>query len=306
MTKLKLSQASIQFEKFIQLWQGNTTDLVETFLTQDIQLSSSHRGNQRSISQVIDHLKNDFDSNASNNIHISNVVEKSTAEKTQISAYFYDETTLKNTAFFGGMIIVSLNRHLIDDIKIQMNWVDGDKSLISHWSLPLERLWKPKDPKSSAIISELDAIWHGSENKLSPNSDEERIAEAWYRYAWALDLADTSLYMDAFTDDAIVQLPPMGTLTGKREIISTLKAFRMPWPSIQHYGEPLQIAINFEKNTAELMIGRIIPQQAQDTDGQSIYAAHYKIELHLTQINQWKIHRMTYLPGWIRTQHGEL
>lgn len=57
MTKLKLSQASIQFEKFIQLWQGNTTDLVETFLTQDIQLSSSHRGNQRSISQVIDHLK---------------------------------------------------------------------------------------------------------------------------------------------------------------------------------------------------------------------------------------------------------
>ncbi|OTG88744.1 nuclear transport factor 2 family protein [Acinetobacter sp. ANC 3832] len=302
----KRSQASLRFEKFIQLWQGNTTDLVETFLSQDIQLSSSHRGNQRSISQVIDHLKNDFDSNASNNIHISNVVEKSTTEKTQISAYFYGETTLKNTVFFGGMMIVTLNQHLIDDIKIQMNWVDGDKSLISHWSLPLERLWKPKDPKSSAIMSELDAIWHSSENELSPNSHEERIAEAWYRYAWALDLADTSLYMDAFTDDAIVQLPPMGTLTGKREIISTLKAFRMPWPSIQHYGEPLQIDINLEKKTADLMLGRIIPQQAQDTEGQSIYAAHYKIELHLTQTNQWKIHRMNYLPGWIRTQHGEL
>ena len=296
------STASLQLKKFIQLCQNRNTSPAEEFLSQNINLISSHNGNQSSITQVIEHLKNEFHSNAITEIHTSNIVEKVTSEKMRLSAYFYGQTRFENTAFFGGMIILTLNHNLIDDIKIQMNWVDGDTSHLLHWSLPLERLWQPKDAKASAIISELDAIWHDQDKCLTQSSHEEMIVEAWYRYAWGLDLADASLYVDAFTDNAIVQLPPMGTLTGKREIISTLKAFRMPWPSIQHYGAPIHIQVDLEQNQAKLIIGRIIPQQAEDTDGHAMYAAHYQIELHLSQLKQWQIHKMNYIPGWIRLE----
>lgn len=298
-----MSDLSLALQKFIQLWQSNHSIAhAEEFLSPNIHLVSSHRGEQNSIAEVVQHLQDEFHSHASTKIYVTNIVEKQGIETGKISAYFYGQTSLESTTFFGGMIILTLSHHLIHSIKIQMNWVDGDRSQLAHWSLPLERLWKPNDPKASAIISELDALWHDPEKSINPSSAEEQITELWYRYAWGLDLADAQLYVDLFSDQASVKLPPMGTLTGPREIIATLKAFRMPWPSIQHYGEPLQIQIELENKRAELTIGRIIPQQAHDTDGHSIYAAHYQIELLLSPSNQWKIHSMSYIPGWIRLE----
>jgi hypothetical protein len=62
-------------------------------------------------------------------------------------------------------------------------------------------------------------------------------------------------------------------------LVATLKAFRMPWPWIQHYGVPLQIDIAEDRQSASLLLGRIIPEQDKTADGESLYGAHYKIEL---------------------------
>lgn len=292
-SKFKKSQQAIQ--QFIQLWKGLSITEPQTFLSEFISLSSSHRGNSDSCSNVIQHLKHEFTPNSQVDIHLTNLVKKSLDSKIKISAYFYGNAIASQKVFFGGMITFTLQDELIQEVKIQLNWVEGEKNLLPGWTLPMERLWKPNDP-ISVISSELDTIWRGG--WLSEAEDQTRISEAWYRYAWALDFADTELYIDTFTEDAIAELPPMGLLKGKRQIISTLKAFRMPWPSIQHYGEPLHIKI--DNNLAQMVLGRIIPIQNINNSGEKIYAAHYLIELQRDSHSNWKIHSMKYIPGWIR------
>lgn len=294
--KTNISDAFSSVESFIQLWMGKNVIKPDLFLSNDITLSSSHRGKASSLKDVLQHLNDEFVSSDQVNLNLTNVVKKYSNSMIKISGYFYGKVSNEPSVFFGGMIIFTLKDEYIQDIKIQLNWVEGNKDLLSGWTLPLNRLWKPKDP-TAVIVSELDSIW---QNGWFSNEDNEtQIAETWYRYAWALDLADTSLYIQTLTENAVAELPPMGVLKGKREIISTLKAFRMPWPSIQHYGEPIHIEISPTSDHAHMIIGRIIPSQSSDNMGKKIYAAHYQIELHRDINTNWQIHNMKYIPGWI-------
>lgn len=295
---------SISIDHFIQFWQCDRSLLAEHLFSKDVQFTSSHSGHVSGLSRVILHLDQEFPPQGKTKIYSTNIVEKGNVEARQTNAYFYGKTSTDElSCHFGGMIVILFKNHLIREVKVKMNWVDGDKQLLTHWKLPLARLWKPNDPKSSVIISELDAVWHQSNQnqyQISQNNEEEQVVEAWYRYAWGLDLADAGLYVHTFTENAIAELPPMGILKGKREIISTLKAFRMPWPSIQHYGEPIHVNIDKTTGTAELIIGRIIPQHAKDSLDHPIYAAHYKIDLCFSDIGQWQIQHMKYVEGWIK------
>jgi hypothetical protein len=134
-------------------------------------------------------------------------------------------------------------------------------------------------------------------------TDEQAVAEAWYTYAWGLDMADNALFGECFTEDASALLPPMGDLQGRRSLAGTLKAFRMPWPWIQHYGVPLDIQVDREGETASLVIGRLIPGQTRTPEGLPLFGAHYRIRAARVQ-GCWRIRRMEYHAGWVTAASG--
>jgi hypothetical protein len=88
-------------------------------------------------------------------------------------------------------------------------------------------------------------------------------------------------------------------MKGRRTLMGTLKAFRLPWPWMQHYGEPVQVEIEPDGNSAALLLGRITPGQTQTPEGKQLYGAHYRIRTVRSGEESWQISQMEYIPGWI-------
>jgi hypothetical protein len=86
-------------------------------------------------------------------------------------------------------------------------------------------------------------------------------------------------------------------------LAGTLKAFRMPWPWIQHYGVPLDIQVDREGEAASLVIGRLIPGQTRTPEGLPLFGAHYQIRAVRAQ-GYWRIRRMEYHAGWVTAASG--
>jgi hypothetical protein len=254
-------------------------------------------------------LRSDFADFQSVKISSSNRVPRAYGTERMVGAYVYGEAqnassvTEKQSVSFGGLLILTFeklaDRLRIREARFQLNWVQGDTDALASWKLPtMDRAWKPGDPPS-VVVSELDAPWHRVPVSDFPISSEDAIAEAWYRYAWALDQADFALFGESFSEDVEAELTPMGCMKGRRELVATLKAFRMPRPWMKHYGEPLQVDIQPDGKSATLVLGRIMPGQTQTPDGKLLYGAHYRIQAMHDEQGAWRISQMEYFPGWI-------
>ncbi|WP_232478018.1 nuclear transport factor 2 family protein [Caballeronia calidae] len=190
--------------------------------------------------QVLAALRSDITAFQSVQIFSSNRVPRARGTEQMVGAYIYGEAHKETGATdiqsvsFGGLLILSFesaaDRIRIREIRLQLHWVQGDVSALATWTLPtMDRAWKPGDPPA-VVVSELDAPWHRVPVSDLPGSSEDAIAEVWYRYAWALDQADFMLFNESFSEHVQAELTPMGRMNGRRELIATLKAFRMPWP----------------------------------------------------------------------------
>ncbi|GAA0533791.1 MULTISPECIES: nuclear transport factor 2 family protein [Pigmentiphaga] len=193
-------------------------------------------------------LRGDFAALEAVRIDTSNAVPRAAGKQSVVGAYVHGEAHLDPGAgnaravAFGGVLVLSftaVEEHLrIRSIRFQLNWVQGDVGLLTGWQLPvMDRLWQPGDAPA-VVVSELDAPWHQIPASDLPTSDNDAIAEAWFRYAWGLDQADFSLFEQAFSEDVEAELTPMGRPKGRRTLMATLKAFRMPWPWMKHYEPP--------------------------------------------------------------------
>ncbi|MFB9125761.1 nuclear transport factor 2 family protein [Paraburkholderia dipogonis] len=294
---------------FCDTWAGRPSGPAADLFADIVQLSSSHRGNAQRRDEVLALLRSEFADFQSVKISSSNRVSRANGHERMVGAYVYGEAhkasgaTEKQSVSFGGLLILSFeklaDRFRICEVRFQLNWVRGDADVLASWKLPtMDRAWKPGDPPS-VVVSELDAPWHRVPISDLPISGEDAIAEAWYRYAWALDQADFALFGECFSEDVETELTPMGRMKGRRELVATLKAFRMPWPWMKHYGEPLQVDIHPDRKSATLVLGRIMPGQTQTPDGKLLYGAHYRIQALQDEQGAWRISQMEYFPGWI-------
>jgi hypothetical protein len=297
---------------FCDVWAGAPSVTDAPLFTEDVELISSHRGNAKGRDQVLSMLRSDFTDSRPVRICVTNRVPRANGSESMIGGYVLgelepsQERADKGGATFGGVITLSLEglpeQLRIRSIRFQLNFAQGNLSLLNGWALPpMERAWKPGDPPA-VIVSELDAPWHKIPASELPTTDEEAIVEAWYRYAWALDQADFVLFDKSFSDTVEAELTPMGRMKGHRTLIGTLKAFRMPWPWMKHYGEPLRVDVGPDGRTAALVIARIIPGQTHAPDGKRIYGAHYRINALQEDGNAWRISQMEYFPGWISVE----
>ncbi|MBS0468447.1 MAG: nuclear transport factor 2 family protein [Proteobacteria bacterium] len=295
-------------DAFCDTWAGTSSMPVADWLADDVEWFSSHRGDARGREAVLRLLREDF-AGLTVQIAAANRVPRASHDEYLIGAYLHGEarhgTDAAQTepAAFGGVIILSFEqgqeRLRIRRIRYQLNWLQGNVGLLSHWKVPpMDRLWKPGDAPPT-IVSELDAPWHRIVDSTLETSDEQAIAEAWFRYAWALDQADYALFEGSFSDDVEAELTPMGRMQGRRTLVGTLKAFRMPWPWMKHCGEPIRINIEDGGRSAKMILGRIMPGQTQTPEGKRLYGAHYNIEAVRGDGQLWRIRRMDYVPGWI-------
>ncbi|KQR74423.1 hypothetical protein ASF98_21900 [Arthrobacter sp. Leaf337] len=226
---------------------------------------------------------------------------------TVLTAYLFGhvaDPTARAPAVFGAVLVADLTRGedgwRFRDLKLSIPWTDGDTSRFSDWNGLPGRGWKLGDP-TPTIVSELDSPWARGVPPLSSTDAVQQVADAYARYAWAIDQGDFGLLSGCYTEDAFGEFPPMGHRDGRHEIIGQQKEFRRHWPWMQHFGRPLSIEVDEHETTAHMVIGRVIPQQPLTPDGQDLYGAHYKLDLRLEH-GAWKISYFDYRPGWITTK----
>ncbi|MGU7776168.1 nuclear transport factor 2 family protein [Burkholderia sp. MR1-5-21] len=293
---------------FVDAWANRRASPIDNLLAEDVDLFSSHNGHVHGKDSVVSLLRDGFPGAQAVSIAATNRVARANGDIAVVSAYVHGEVRPSavrrdaKVAGFGGVAVLTFETRQsgtrIREIRIQLNGVQGDANLLSGWKLPpADRAWKPGDTPA-VVVSELDAPWHRIPESSLPVSNEEAIADAWFRYAWALDQADFVLFADAFSEHAEAELTPMGHLKGRRELMTTLKAFRLPWPWMQHHGEPLRIDVGPDGDHAAMVLGRIMPGRTDDAAGKRLFGAHYRIRLVKENAGVWKIDRMEYFPGW--------
>lgn len=291
--------------RFIDGWNG-ASDALPLFV-QNVRLHSSHVGNAVGETQLFAQLRQGSSDVMKLRVDHSNVVIRANSGQAVATAYvhggLYESNSKDATASFGGVLVLGIDTVAdagrVSEVRVQLRWAQGRVAQFSGWSLPvMDRQWKPGD-SVSALMSELDAAWHRIPASDLILEDSEAIAETWYRYAWALDQADFGLFDEAFCEDVTAELTPMGQLNGKRNLLSTLKDFRMPRPWMMHHGAPINIEISADGQKATMLLGRIIPGQSHAPDGRRIFGAHYVIKLR-REAGAWRMSQMDYVPGWIR------
>ncbi|WP_161429272.1 nuclear transport factor 2 family protein [Pseudomonas syringae] len=308
MVVLNRSDLLETLHRLLKLW-GSAEAIDHTIFDEAVFYSTSHRTDVHRRSEVISALASDFSGSAAQ-LTPTNIVVRGDDDQIVISAYLLgtvrSSSQESRVAEFGSALVVGINPNSptaqINEIRHQVLWVEGDKSVLADWKTPVtDRLWQPGD-EPVVLSSELDAPWNRVPASSIAATDEEAIGEAWFRYAWGLDLSDTTLLAQSFTDSVEAELMPMGHMQGRRLLVSTLKAFRAPWPKMQHCGRPLEINFGNDRLTASVLLGRIIPGKTFTEDGRALYGAHYTIEMRKTPSLGWQIQKMVYKPGWIT--HG--
>lgn len=295
-------------DTFGEIWSGNASSVNSQWLAPSVSLVSSHRGTVSGRENVAALLQNDFEGLSNVSVTLTNTVERRNEKDYVASAYLYGQASLTassrhNQVRFGGTVMMRAvadeGQPIIHTLHLQINWTSGARQLLSGWQLPPEESgWHQKFPPV-AIISELDAPWHVVPENHSATSDEQKVIESWYRYAWALDQADFKLFSTCFSESAAGNFTPLGYISGKRNIIAAMKAFRLPWPWMQHFGVPLKVCIHPDRQSAFLIIGRVIAEHTHDAEGHEVYGAHYRVGMVKSSSKSWSICWNEYNPGWI-------
>ncbi|NIF85814.1 nuclear transport factor 2 family protein [Comamonas sp. Tr-654] len=284
------------------IFKGEAQDLPAGLFADELQLSTSHRGTHQGRRDA--HLALRGSLLPTFDIEVTNMVTLGDAHQASASAYIVGSSINDGHPMqFVGVLVLHLaaidGSALVTELRLQLNSVEGAAGTLADWTLPVAyRQWKPGDAPA-VVSSELDAPWHRVPDNTLVLSDEEQMAQAWFRYAWGLDQADHGLLARSFTQDARAVLPPMGTLKGRRMLVSTLKAFRMPWPWMLHAGTPIEIEHTPGSAHARMVLGRLIPGRMRLEDGRRLYGAHYQLELVQSASGDWLLHDMDYHEGWV-------
>ncbi|WNS79571.1 nuclear transport factor 2 family protein [Domibacillus sp. DTU_2020_1001157_1_SI_ALB_TIR_016] len=306
------NRAEIQkiFLDFSSALEANNLSSIKNHFTPDAVAKFSHLGELRGVDAIIKGLAYsgpELDviryKVTNSYVAVSGGQASQSAYMTGILADDLQDGELDSFSFgghFANTYIRTNEGWKISYLRFEMDWQRGNSNYVTDWKLPDGTGgWRGK-VVAPMILSELDAPWQVFPKPDERGTDEEQVAEAYIRYAWALDQADFSLLTTAFTEDAKADMSPFGPMDGRREIVSLLKMLRNGQPYMQH------AATNFRMNvtgdTATMDIYRVVPFiPTRETLDVPIFGARYESRLR-RDAGMWKFKWLHYIPGWI---HGE-
>ncbi|MFJ5956464.1 nuclear transport factor 2 family protein [Paenarthrobacter sp. NPDC092416] len=293
-------------ESFLAGWATGDRESLGVAFHPTASLRSSAHGDLTERNSIADLLGADFGIATPFRLTMTNVYVAGSEKHVMVTAYVFGQSANELSVargVFGGTLVGELtpDEHgwKFDDLKLSIPWIDGETSKFAKWRIPSSQGWKLGDP-TPTIVSELDSPWARGMSTLPSVDAVQQVADAYTRYAWAIDQGDIHLLQDCYTHDAFGEFPPMGHRDGRHEIIGQQKEFRRQWPWMQHFGRPLSIEVAEDETTAHMVIGRVMPQRPQTPEGRDIYGAHYKLDLRRER-GVWRISYFDYRLGWIMT-----
>lgn len=248
---------------FVAGWACSDQDALTTVFADSSVLHSSAHGEARGARDITALFSADFDPAMPLDIVTTNHFVGGDDERAVLTSYLYGFTPQTEPApsTFGATLVADLVRTesgwQFEVLRLSIPWIDGDEARFAKWSIPSPEGWKIGDATPS-IVSELDSPWARGIPDLDPHDAVRQVADFYSRYSWAIDQGDITLLHGCFTEDVFGAFPPMGDLQGRHEVIGQMKSFRRLWPWMQHFGRPLQITVDEARNTAHLVVGRII------------------------------------------------
>ncbi|WP_320973731.1 nuclear transport factor 2 family protein [Dysgonomonas capnocytophagoides] len=193
----------------------------------------------------------------------------------------------------------------IDDFKMDITECSGEYTeFIENWYFEKQDLAYYHGIHLPVISGELDAPWFRIPQEEDVKTDEERILEAFSRYAYGIDTLNFSLLTEALANDLVVNMAPWGAMD-KREFMQTLKYKRQ---AVRYWNHPALLdCVLLHENSADLRLHRMAGHRQsampiiftkENYDIQ--YAdARYEIKM-IKEDGIWKILRMDYFLGTIQ------
>ncbi|MHB1953599.1 MAG: nuclear transport factor 2 family protein [Sulfobacillus sp.] len=124
--------------------------------------------------------------------------------------------------------------------------------------------------------------------------DRQLIAERIYRYGWAYDERDRSLFADCFTDDVIWEgnvmgLEPVGPFRGREAVVDWNCQF---WPNQDDQRRHLFTNVTIDDLTAETATADayLLLTSAMNSSIKPVTTGPYRLEL--LKEDTWKIHHL--------------
>ncbi|OFC70997.1 hypothetical protein BFC18_11220 [Alteromonas confluentis] len=154
-----------------------------------------------------------------------------------------------------------------------------------------------------AMVSELHAPWVVLPDVPPPDNLQEALEELYCRYAFSVDQNDMMLLKSSYSEDIAGGFAPVGNLSGREQVIGTLKNFRHLAPYWQHFAEVVRFEEEPDGQHVKLIVARIIPERPVDEAGNTVYGAHYQLRARKTSTGQWQFCWTDYRPGWF-TEHS--
>ena len=170
----------------------------------------------------------------------------------------------------------------------------GNKDFVSNWHGITDRAeWFVGCPLP-AIVSEYDAPWIKIKNRDEFLTDEEQIAEVFFKYCWAIDTDCFILFPEIFSKSLIADI-----FWGKqdyRHICATLKINRSGSRRVQHMGDLGRIKIEGDKAYCEFYSKApatfcSYELNAQTQDESSDWSAYRWICTYVKEDGKWLISR---------------
>lgn len=293
--------------RFLSTWMSQDESLEAVGLTPACQFHSSHHGAATGYQDIQERLAQD--TQTSDMIgQMSNLYVAVDGNRAAFSFYMYGLVEQNPRAFmFGSAVVATLSyqesRWRLEEIRLVVNWSKGDSSLMPHWqNVPTQYGWQ-MGFAAPAVVSELHSPWAKLPNVQPPEDLHEAISELYYRYAFSVDQNDMGLLDRSYTEDISGGFAPVGNLSGKDEVIGTLKNFRHLAAFWQHFAEVVRLEEEGDGRHVKVIIGRIIPERPVDERGNKLFGAHYQLRARKMSDGQWKFCWTDYRPGWF-TEHS--
>lgn len=293
--------------RYLEAWMNQAGSLDAADLTPNCEFHSSHHGSATGYQAI--QIRLSQDTQASDMIgQMSNLYVAVDGSRAAFSFYMYGLVAQNPRAFmFSSAVVATLsyqeNRWRLEEICMVVNWSKGDQGLMSHWqNVPTQYGWQ-MGFAAPAIVSELHSPWAKLPNVQPPEDLHEAISELYYRYAFSVHQNDMGLLDRSYTEDISGGFAPVGNLSGKDQVIGTLKNFRHLAAFWQHFAEVVRLEKEGDDRYVKVIIGRIIPERPVDERGNKLYDAHDQLRARKMSDGQWKFCWTDYRPGWF-TEHS--
>ncbi|MDE5910206.1 MAG: nuclear transport factor 2 family protein [Lachnospiraceae bacterium] len=239
--RYEIYQVFCQFVEALRIGQPKR---IRNLCTEDCLADMSTVGSLVGVDAIVEALKWPGPELQIRKSAIQNLVIRNDGRIAQQSAYVtnifaQDDGEQVYPFVFGGIYcnsyIKTENGWKLNHIRYDLSYEFGNNSYVKdHWTLLDYVIYHGHEPM---INTELDAPWVVIPEDAEPYTDEEQIIDAWFKYAFGLDLGDYYLTKDAATDDIVLEFSSHkghGVHRGMRAYNNFLKSIHHKESAIFH------------------------------------------------------------------------